>query len=146
MKEGGDTCDWYLQEVDGICDPFVKIYVNGHVDRTTDVEKNTNTKIYTSKYRTEKIPKDSKITFEMWDDDSPFSPDLLLRKTLSIDELTKDFWVIFVFSFWSWKYEFGEQNTANAVDFYHNWKYILLHFIIIHDILPSKTISNYLIQ
>lgn len=33
----------------------------------------------------------------MWDDDSPLKPDLLLRKSLSVEELVKEDWVIFDF-------------------------------------------------
>lgn len=34
--------------------------------------------------------KNSIIQFEMWDDNSPLGPDLMLRKSLSVDELVKE--------------------------------------------------------
>lgn len=95
MNANGKPCDWYLfNENDAKCDPFVKIFINGNLDYTSDVEHDTDTITVFVKYRTPKISKDSKITFEMRDDDTGGS-ELLLRKTLSIDELTKDFWVKF---------------------------------------------------
>lgn len=95
LKDGGQ-CDWSVFVEDAKCDPFVQIFINGNLKYKSKVTSNSNAAVINEKYRSPKIPKDAKITFEVRDDDIVGS-DLLLSKTLSIDELTKDSSVGFIF-------------------------------------------------
>lgn len=76
MKSTGSTCD-----VISSCDPYVKLFINGVHIKETEVRNNAN--VFNAKlfYESEKIPKTSNITIQVWDADySPFDKDDLIQE------------------------------------------------------------------
>lgn len=89
----GSQCDYALDQVRPKCDVYIKIFINDKLDYTTEKHANMDRGTFTFNYKTPRISKKAKIRFEMYDDDSApifgSKDDLLLSKTLTIDELTK---------------------------------------------------------
>lgn len=88
----GKKCDFGFTSLNEACDVYIKIFINDKLDLETTKHVNEFHGTYTLNYKTPKISKKSLIRIEMWDDDSGFfgsDDDLLLSKTLTIDELTK---------------------------------------------------------
>lgn len=88
----GGNCDWGLTSLNAECDVYIKILINNQLDFQTTKDANKAHGTFTLNYKTPKISKKSLIRIEMWDDDSGFlgtDDDLILNKTLTIAELTK---------------------------------------------------------
>lgn len=88
----GDKCDFGISSLYETCDVYVRIYINNELDLQTRKDENKHYGTYILNCKTPKISKKSLIQIEMWDDDSGFfgsNEDLLLNKTFTIDELTK---------------------------------------------------------
>lgn len=89
----GGQCDYSFIQIKERCDVYIKIFVNDKLDYETKKHENQARGSFTFDYKSPKINKKSaRIRIEMYDDDSGFlgsGDDLLMNKTLTIDELTK---------------------------------------------------------
>lgn len=88
----GEKCDKGISQQNENCDVYIKIFINNKLNYQTEKHENQHHGTYTFNYRSPKTSKKSLIRFEMWDDDTGFlgtDDDLLLNKTFTIDELTK---------------------------------------------------------
>lgn len=89
-------CDLHTTESgvlsDPRCDPYIKIFIDGELSTKTKIFDNTEHDEITMDFRTKLIPKNSNITFQMWDSDldSKWNPDdILLDKTYQINTFFK---------------------------------------------------------
>lgn len=122
------------------CDPYVKLFINGEEVHRSD--SRTNIAIYDLNYRyvSGKIPRNSKIKVEIWDDDlftewflKPFSTDddLVLQSEGDVDDfLNNPFRAgvittgaqfngqnsISTYSFWEDEYEFTDEDEYDSIE------------------------------
>lgn len=78
----GQNCDVFSQ-----CDTYIKCFVDGAEDFETETILDTKNPNFSRKYRSSRIRKDSRLSFEMWDFDAGSSHDLLLSRDTNVDEL-----------------------------------------------------------
>lgn len=75
-------------EKDILCDPYIQIFLDGELSKTTETFDSTEYRELTLDYRTKLIPKTSNIQFLMMDADTGSDPDELLNRAFSVRELT----------------------------------------------------------
>lgn len=107
------------------CDPYVKLIIND--EQILRSPSKTNTAIYDLKYRyvSGKIPKNSRISLEVWDDDkfegilAPFSSsdDLVLETHGDIDDFLKNPFRPGVITTGA---QFNGQNSINTYSFWED--------------------------
>lgn len=89
------TRDSKCDRSSGVCDIFVKIFINDELAMETEVVHNEAEKELLVNFESELISKDSTVRIEMWDEDDEIydtaeiaeNSDILLNKTFPLEQL-----------------------------------------------------------